>query len=149
MAAIREWYAGYGLIFEYMLEIGGEGGLASYTDMLGKEIWKDLQFDRQTEPLAMLEGYYKTTIWKDGGLAEIRADGSSLSVSFSLCPDKCYFQEAPYPEHRYGPEYCENCRAVQQSLARQAGYALSTEAPEPDSAGAGCVFHFARKEDPQ
>lgn len=143
MAAIREWFAVYGVVFEYMEKLGGAGGLANYLDFLGGQMHELTGGGQGTAALPAIRAYFEENLPKDGGECTASLGGDTLEVAVERCPDHAYFESTPYEGHWFGPEYCESCAGAHAGLARAAGCGFEAEKPvrHPDGRYS-CRFTF-------
>lgn len=148
MAAIREWFAAYGILFDHVAQLGGEAALADYEAFLGGRVHTYLGAPMGREALEALGRYYEDNAAKDGGGCQTALEAGRLAVEIDPCADWVYFAEAPYEGHRFGPEYCLRCQEVQRALGGAAGLAVETTAPVAGADGTrSCTLCFSLKEE--
>ena len=143
MAAIREWFALYGILFETMGKFAEGEDNRHYEDFLGQRLHVYLGAVKGQEALSALEKHFAITIPKDGGECHIETGRDALRVDITACPDHIYFAQTPYAQHRFGLDYCSHCSRVHQALAECMGLELTQTAPCAGTDGiCGCSLCF-------
>lgn len=146
MAAIREWFAAYGIIYKHMEERHGPQALEEYWQTMGESLAGILGNKTGTEALRELREYFTENTPKDGGACEASLADHMLTVKIERCPDHLYFAETPYPTHKFGREYCRHCPGIYGSLAQACGCSMEHTPPQVDGDGAyHCEFQFQVK----
>lgn len=121
MAAIREWYGGYSIIYRWFEDNFGYEGLVKYWHYIAKEVYSDLADKFREGGLPCVAEYFREIIEEDEGRAEIALTENSVTVDIQECPDhiwqKHYDQGYSMPRENYYRSY----ETIYGDVARMAG----------------------------
>ena len=99
MAAIREWYGGYNIIYNWFERKYGYEELKTYWHYLAEEVYKPLLKDTFEAGPQAIADYFHDIIESDEGKVETAVDGNSVTVEILECPDyiwQHHFSDMPY-----------------------------------------------------
>ena len=109
MAAIREWYGGYAIIYRWFEDNFGEEGLEEYWHYIAKEVYAPLAEKFRTGGLASIAAYFPEIILEDEGSVCVTANKDSVTVEILECPDYIwqtyYDQGYSMPRDHYHRSY--------------------------------------------
>jgi hypothetical protein len=121
MAAIREWYSGYSIIYNWFEDHYGEQELYKYWKYIAKEIYSDLAEEFKTKGLPFIRDYFKEIIEEDLGSVTFEQDANSLTVDVIEMPDhiwqKEYLEIGGMPRDNYYRSY----EVIYGEVAKMAG----------------------------
>lgn len=143
MAAIREWYGGYSIIYRWFENRFGEDALYEYWHYVAKEVYPELAQKFRDGGPAFIASYFTDIILEDEGKLCVEADKNSVTVKILECPDHIwqthYDQGYSMPNSNYYRSY----EVIYADVAKMAGYDF--ELLEYDTQGR-LKFRFTRQE---
>lgn len=122
MAAIREWYGGYAIIYRWFEDNFGEEGLEEYWHYIAKEVYAPLAEKFRTGGLASIAAYFPEIILEDEGSVCVTANKDSVTVEILECPD--YIWQTYYDQGYSMPRdnYYRSYEIIYGDVAKMAGY---------------------------
>ena len=121
MAAIREWYSGYSIIYNWFEDRYGNQALEDYWHFIAKEVYSDLAEAFQKGGLPYIRGYFQEIIEEDDGKVRFDQTENSLTVEILECPDyiwqKAYLEIGGMPRENYYRSY----ETIYGDVAKMAG----------------------------
>lgn len=121
MAAIREWYGGYAIIYRWFEDHFGYEGLEKYWHYIAREVYSELADKFREGGLPYVANYFKEIIEEDEGKAEITLGEHNVTVDIEECPDhiwqKHYDQGYSMPRENYYRSY----EVIYGDVAKMAG----------------------------
>ncbi len=144
MAAIREWYGGYAIIYRWFEDRFGYEELENYWHFVAKEVYGDLAGEFRKRGSSYICTYFTDIITTDEGKLTVEADEKSATIEIHACPDyiwqKYYDQGYSMP----GENYYKSYEIIYGDVARMAGYQF--EMLRFDTKGK-LKFRFIRQEE--
>ncbi len=144
MAAIREWYGGYAIIYRWFEDRFGYEELENYWHFVAKEVYGDLAGEFRKRGPSYICTYFTDIITTDEGKLTVEADEKSATIEIHACPDyiwqKYYDQGYSMP----GENYYKSYEIIYGDVARMAGYQF--EMLRFDTKGK-LKFRFIRQEE--
>ena len=125
MAAIREWYGGYNIIYNWFEKNYGYDALQEYWHYLAKEVYQPLlteTFEKGPEAIAK---YFHEIIEEDEGTVETEVTGNSVTVEIKECPDyiwQHYFSDMPFGIADSNEHYYRSYEVIYGDIAEMTGY---------------------------
>lgn len=143
MAAIREWYGGYSIIYRWFEDNYGYPELVRYWHYIAREIYAPLAEKFRSGGPAYIQRYFEEIIREDEGEVECTIDGGGATVEILNCPDriwqKHYDQGFSMPRDNYYRSY----EVIYGDVAQMAGYDFELLRYDPEGR---LKFRFARRE---
>ena len=87
MAAIREWYGGYAIIYRWFEDRFGYEELENYWHFVAKEVYGDLAGEFRKRGPSYICTYFTDIITTDEGKLTVEADEKSATIEIHACPD--------------------------------------------------------------
>ncbi len=121
MAAIREWYGGYSIIYRWFEDNFGYEGLVRYWHHIAEHVYADLADKFRQGGLPYIAGYFREIIEEDEGSVDIALNEDSVTIDILECPDhiwqKHYDQGFSMPRENYYRSY----EVIYGDVAKMAG----------------------------
>ncbi len=146
MAAIREWYGGYNIIYNWFERKYGYEELKTYWHYLAEEVYKPLLKDTFEAGPQAIADYFHDIIESDEGKVETAVDGNSVTVEILECPDyiwQHHFSDMPYGIADKNEHYYRSYEVIYGDAATFFGYGF--ELLRFSTVGK-LKFRFTRKE---
>jgi hypothetical protein len=144
MAAIREWYSGYSIIYRWFENKFGEDDLYEYWHYIAREVYQELAEKFREGGPTYIVSYFTEIILEDEGKLTVTADKDSVTVEILECPDHIwqtyYDQGYSIPNDNYYKSY----EVIYGDVAEMAGYDF--EMLKFDTQGR-LKFRFSRREE--
>ncbi len=144
MAAIREWYGGYSMIYRWFEDNFGEEALEEYWHYIAREVYTPLADKFREGGPAYIAAYFPEIILEDEGKLIVESDKDSVTVEILECPD--YIWQTYYDQGFSMPRdnYYRSYEVIYGDVAKMAGYDF--EMLKFDTQGR-LKFRFTRKEE--
>ena len=143
MAAIREWYSGYSIIYNWFEDRYGAEALEEYWHYIAKEVYADLADQFRQGGLPYIRSYFQEIIEEDQGKVRFEEEGGSLTVEILECPDyiwqKAYLEIGGMPRENYYRSY----ETIYGDVAKMAGMDFALLKYDKDGR---LKFRFAERE---
>ena len=109
MAAIREWYSGYSIIYNWFEDNYGKQALEEYWHYIAKAVYTGLAKQFREGGLPYIRDYFREIIEEDEGKVRFEEDGNKLTVEVLEMPDhiwqKEYLEIGGMPRENYSRSY--------------------------------------------
>lgn len=109
MAAIREWYSGYSIIYNWFEDNYGEQELEDYWHYIAKEVYTGLAEEFKKGGLLYIRNYFKEIIEEDNGSVQFEEAENTIVVEILEAPDyiwqKEYIEIGGMPRDNYYRSY--------------------------------------------
>lgn len=109
MAAIREWYGGYSILYRWFEDHFGYEGLEKYWHYIAKEVYADLAEKFRQGGFAYIAEYFREIINEDEGKVDIVLGEDEVIIDILECPDyiwqRYYDQGYSMPRENYYRSY--------------------------------------------
>lgn len=125
MAAIREWYGGYNIIYNWFEKRFGYAELENYWHYLAEEVYKPLLTEKFQEGPQAIADYFHEIIEEDEGKVETIVDENSVTVDIKECPDyiwQHFYSDMPYGIADNNEHYYKSYEVIYGDVAKFAGY---------------------------
>jgi hypothetical protein len=127
MAAIREWYGGYNIIYNWFEKNYGYDGLEKYWHYLAKEVYKPLLSEKFQEGPQSIADYFHEIIEEDDGTVKTDVEGNSVTIDIVECPDyiwQHHFSDMPYGIADNNQHYYRSYETIYGDIAEMTGYSF-------------------------
>ena len=132
MAAIREWYSGYSIIYNWFEDNYGKQELEDYWHYIAKEVYADLAEKFKQGGLPYIRDYFKEIIEEDEGKVRFEEGENSLIVEVLEMPDHIwqekYLEIGGMPRENYYRSY----ETIYGDVAKMAGIGFELLKYDPD-----------------
>jgi hypothetical protein len=143
MAAIKEWFGLYSIIYSWIEKNYGYAELTKYWENTASEIYPGLARDFREKGPEYIKEYFETIFAADGGAAAGTVDGAGVTIRVTDSPDKKWAEAFGYPSYALKPWYFDRYRYVYGTVAEMAGLRCDMlDCPEDGR----CTFRFSIKE---
>jgi len=125
MAAIREWYGGYNIIYNWFKRNYGVEELQNYWHYLADEVYKPMLTDRFKKGTQDIADYFHEIIEADEGKVETEVTDNEVTIDIKECPDyiwQHYYADMPCGIADDNKEYYKSYITIYGDVADAAGY---------------------------
>lgn len=143
MAAIREWYGGYSIIYRWFEDKFGYKELENYWHFIAREVYKDLAKEFKAGGPSYICDYFTDIITADEGKLTVKADENSAVIDILECPDYIWQQHYDQGYSMPRDNYYKSYEIIYGDVAAMAGYRF--EMLRFDTKGR-LKFRFTRQE---
>ncbi len=143
MAAIREWYGGYAIIYRWFEDRFGYEELESYWHYVAREVYGDLAERFRERGTSYICAYFADIITADEGSVTVEADERSATIDIHACPDYIWQKHYDQGYSMPGENYYKSYEIIYGDVAEMAGYEF--EMLRFDTEGK-LKFRFSRQE---
>ncbi|MEG1524798.1 MAG: hypothetical protein RRZ24_06160 [Clostridia bacterium] len=121
MAAIREWYGGYSIIYRWFEDNFGYEGLVDYWHYIAKEVYSELAEEFRRGGLPYIRNYFQEIIEADEGRVQFEQTEGALAVDILESPD--YIWQMHYDQGYSMPRdhYYKSYETIYGDVAAMAG----------------------------
>lgn len=142
MAAIREWYSGYSIIYNWFEDNYGKQELEDYWHYIAKEVYAGLAEKFKQGGLPYIRDYFKEIIEEDEGKVRFEEGENSLIVEVLEMPDHIwqekYLEIGGMPRENYYRSY----ETIYGDVAKMAGIGFELLKYDPDGK---LMFKFTKE----
>lgn len=121
MAAIREWYGLYGIIYNWFEDQYGYGALEEYWRYIAETVYPEVAADFREMGFPYIAEYFAGIMEADEGKATISVAENAVTIDIQECPDAIWqkFHDNGYfmPRDHYYKSY----EVIYGTVARMAG----------------------------
>lgn len=101
MAAIKEWFGGFNVIFNWIEKQFGHAALEAYWRHIAATCYTDVIAQFKRAGLEGVQDYFEDIFKKDGGLIETTRQPRSLTIKIVQCPAFMFMRNSP--NHYFAP----------------------------------------------
>jgi len=124
MAAIKEWFGAFNVIFNWFEKQFGREALEAYWRHIADTCYDDVVKKFQGEGLAGVRDYFEDIFRKDGGKLETSLQDKRLTIRIIQCPAFMFMNDSDNPHFVPIKDYCRHDAIVNERLAQKSGLAF-------------------------
>ena len=121
MAAIKEWFGGFNVIFNWFEKQFGREALEVYWRHIADTCYDDVIGKFQREGLIGVRDYFEDIFRKDGGKIETCLQDRHLTIRIIQCPAFMFMNSSDNPHFLPIKDYCRHDAVVNECLAQRSG----------------------------
>lgn len=142
MAAIREWFGLYNIIYDWFERNCGYPELEEYWRNIARNCYADLAVRFREKGPDYVKEYFEGIFQEDGGQAASVVGGDDVTIEVLESPDVKWMQAFDNPHFKTVPYYFNHYEIIFGEIARMAG--LEFEMLKKGEDGL-CKWRFCRK----
>jgi len=121
MAAIKEWFGGFNVIFNWIEKQFGPAALEAYWRHIAATCYTEVIAKFKSEGLDGVRDYFEDIFKKDGGLIETTRQPGCLTIKVIKCPAFMFMNTSDNPCFVPIKNYCRHDEIINARLAQQSG----------------------------
>ena len=138
MAASREWYVAYNVIFNWFAAQYGLEGFDEYIYEITMRCFHEVLEDITSRGLDAVRDYYIDVFENDGTKYSVDESEVELSFVISQCIEYVVMKGSSYSCAKPCPHYCRHHRIMNEIFAKQCGASFSMTSDD----NGRCEWHF-------
>ena len=142
MAAIKEWFGAYNVIFNWIDKKYGYNALEDYWKHLAETCFNDVIEKFKIEGIECMEQYFKHAFDMDDGQYLTKLEGNKLIFEVVKCPDYEFMESSKNKYFKPVNKYCKHHEIINSIIAYKSGYEF--QMTECDNNGK-CKWTFKRR----
>jgi hypothetical protein len=143
MAAIKEWFGLYSVIYSWIEKNYGYDELTKYWENTARQIYPTLARDFREKGSGYIKEYFEEVFAADDGGATGTIDDTGVTIRVTESPDKKWSEAFGYSAYALKPWYFDHYKYVYGTVADMAGLRFEMLTCPPDGR---CEFRFSLKE---
>ena len=128
MAAIREWYGGYSMIYRWFEDKFGYEELVKYWHFIAKEVYGNLAGEFRRGGLPCVADYFREIIEEDEGTVDITLGEDSVVIDIQECPDHIWQKHYDQGYSMARENYYRSYEVIYGDVGRDGGHGVQTAA---------------------
>jgi len=121
LAAIKEWFGLYNVIFNWFEKNHGEKGFMAYAAHIANTCYPEVIEDFKRGGLEAVKAYYEDLFHKDDGQIDSYIVDDVLTISVNKCPAYNFMKNSPNPHFIPTQKVCRFDEIVNGTLAAKSG----------------------------
>lgn len=142
MAAIKEWFGLYNIIYTWIKENYGYDELVEYWKNIATKVYPKLAEDFRTKGFTFIKDYFEQIFAADDGKAVGAVEKDGVTITVIESPDVKWTQSFGYSSFQLQPFYFDHYKYVYGQVADMAGLDFEMIEQQPDGQ---CVFRFSTR----
>ena len=121
MAAIKEWFGLYNIMYDWFEKKYGYQELEEYWSYIARSCYADLAVKFREKGPEYIRDYYESIFLADGGKAKGVVHGNEVVVEVLESPDIKWMQAFDNPNFKTVPYYFNHYEVIFREIAKMAG----------------------------
>lgn len=143
MAAIKEWFGAYNVIFNWFKQNYGNNAFDEYCRHIGSTCYEYVIKRFKREKLEGIKRYYQELFNKDEGKIECYMEDKKLTINIIECPAYAFLKSSSNPYFAPTDSLCKFDLIINKIIAEKSGFDFSMDECNKDGK---CKWVFAECE---
>ena len=141
MAAIKEWFGLYNVMFNWFEKNHGERGFEAYTRHIANTCYPDVIDSFKKGGLEAVKTYYEDLFHKDDGQIDAYIVDNVLTISVNKCPAYHFMRNSANPYFMPTQKVCRFDEIINSVLASKSGLDFEQKYTDHNSK---CIWEFKK-----